>query len=236
MQDVACAAGVGMGTMYRRFGDRAGLTFALLSERHRAFQEQLLRGAPPLGPGAPAARAAARLRARAPSSCSTATRRCSRPPPRRAPRARRPERLLPHSTSTLLLREAAPAIDVEYAVETLMWPSTRACTCTCARSAASRSSGSRTAGARCSTAGWPRARERPALRFAAMSPTWIWMQAAIVVFVLAGAVDRDRKTGVADRETARRRGYDPRALVQRPREKARVRLDRRGNRWLGYGP
>src|SRR5262249_54676128 len=51
MQDVARAAGVGMGTMYRRFGDRAGLTFALLGERHRAFQEQLLRGAPPLGPG-----------------------------------------------------------------------------------------------------------------------------------------------------------------------------------------
>jgi AcrR family transcriptional regulator len=55
MQDVAKAAGVGMGTMYRRFGDRAGLTFALLGERHRELQEQLLRGAPPLGPGAPAA-------------------------------------------------------------------------------------------------------------------------------------------------------------------------------------
>jgi AcrR family transcriptional regulator len=54
MQDVARAAGVGMGTMYRRFGDRAGLTFALLGERHRAFQERLVRGAPPLGPGAPA--------------------------------------------------------------------------------------------------------------------------------------------------------------------------------------
>ncbi len=60
MQEVARAAGVGMGTMYRRFGDRAGLTFALLGERHRRFQEQLLRGAPPLGPGAPPAE---RLRA-----------------------------------------------------------------------------------------------------------------------------------------------------------------------------
>jgi AcrR family transcriptional regulator len=54
MQDVARAAGVGMGTMYRRFQDRAGLTFALLGERHRTFQDELLRGAPPLGPGAPA--------------------------------------------------------------------------------------------------------------------------------------------------------------------------------------
>jgi len=54
MHDVAKAAGVGMGTMYRRFGDRAGLTFALLGERHRELQERLVRGAPPLGPGAPA--------------------------------------------------------------------------------------------------------------------------------------------------------------------------------------
>lgn len=53
MQDVAKAAGVGMGTMYRRFGDRQGLTHALLSESHRIFQDELLRGAPPLGPGAP---------------------------------------------------------------------------------------------------------------------------------------------------------------------------------------
>jgi len=53
MQDVARAAGVGMGTMYRRFGDRSGLTYALLSDRHRVFQDELLRGAPPLGPGAP---------------------------------------------------------------------------------------------------------------------------------------------------------------------------------------
>jgi AcrR family transcriptional regulator len=53
MQDVARAAGVGMGTMYRRFGDRSGLTYALLSDRHRRFQDELLRGPAPLGPGAP---------------------------------------------------------------------------------------------------------------------------------------------------------------------------------------
>jgi AcrR family transcriptional regulator len=53
MQDVAKAAGVGMGTMYRRFGDREGLTHELLSEGNRLFQEQMLRGEPPLGPGAP---------------------------------------------------------------------------------------------------------------------------------------------------------------------------------------
>jgi AcrR family transcriptional regulator len=55
MDDVAAAAGVGKGTLFRRFGDRAGLARAVLSESERAFQDGLLRGPPPLGPGAPAA-------------------------------------------------------------------------------------------------------------------------------------------------------------------------------------
>jgi AcrR family transcriptional regulator len=53
MDDVASAAGVGKGTLFRRFGDRAGLLRALLDERERAFQEEIIRGAPPLGPGVP---------------------------------------------------------------------------------------------------------------------------------------------------------------------------------------
>src|SRR5271154_4047763 len=53
MDEVACAAGVGKGTLFRRFGDRAGLLRALLDERERAFQEDFIRGAPPIGPGAP---------------------------------------------------------------------------------------------------------------------------------------------------------------------------------------
>jgi len=52
---VAAAAGVGKGTIFRRFGDRSGLFEALLSEHLRAFQDAILRGRPPLGPGAPAA-------------------------------------------------------------------------------------------------------------------------------------------------------------------------------------
>lgn len=55
MDAIAAAAGVGKGTLFRRFGDRAGLAWALLSDRESAFQEQLIRGAPPLGPGAPPA-------------------------------------------------------------------------------------------------------------------------------------------------------------------------------------
>ena len=38
MEDVAKAACVGTGTLYRRFGDRAGLAFALLDEQTRDFQ------------------------------------------------------------------------------------------------------------------------------------------------------------------------------------------------------
>ena len=55
MDDVARAAEVGTGTVYRRFGDRAGLALALLDEDTRAFQDRLIAGPPPLGPGAPAA-------------------------------------------------------------------------------------------------------------------------------------------------------------------------------------
>jgi AcrR family transcriptional regulator len=53
MDDVAAMAGVGKGTLYRRFGDRASLLRALIEEPERAFQEALIRGEPPLGPGAP---------------------------------------------------------------------------------------------------------------------------------------------------------------------------------------
>ena len=53
MDDVAAAAGVGKGTLYRRFGDRWTLLRALIEEPERDFQDELIRGEPPLGPGAP---------------------------------------------------------------------------------------------------------------------------------------------------------------------------------------
>jgi AcrR family transcriptional regulator len=53
MDDVAHEAGVGKGTLYRRFGDRAALLRALVSEPEQAFQDSLIRGEAPLGPGAP---------------------------------------------------------------------------------------------------------------------------------------------------------------------------------------
>src|SRR5436190_16036539 len=53
IDEVADAAGVGKGTVFRRFGSRAALVLAVLGERERRFQEDLIRGEPPLGPGAP---------------------------------------------------------------------------------------------------------------------------------------------------------------------------------------
>jgi AcrR family transcriptional regulator len=55
MNAVAVAAGVGKGTIFRRFGDRDGLLLALLDEDTIDLQNQFLSGPPPLGPGAPAA-------------------------------------------------------------------------------------------------------------------------------------------------------------------------------------
>ena len=121
MDRVAAQAGGGKGTILRRFGDRAGLCRALLDERERSFQEELIRGAPPLGPGAPPgerlrafARAILRVletdgdlllagEAGAPGARFRA-------PPYRVYRA--------HVTS--LLAELEPRIDVEYHADSLL--------------------------------------------------------------------------------------------------------------------
>lgn len=52
MDGLAEQAGVGKGTVYRRFRTRAGIFVALLDEDERAFQQRVLSGPPPLGPGA----------------------------------------------------------------------------------------------------------------------------------------------------------------------------------------
>ncbi|MCT2582600.1 helix-turn-helix transcriptional regulator [Actinophytocola sp. S1-96] len=60
MEQIAAEAGVGKATLYRRFPDRAAIAVALLDEHERALQDELISGAPPLGPGAaPAERLAA---------------------------------------------------------------------------------------------------------------------------------------------------------------------------------
>jgi len=53
MDDVAAAAGVGKGTLFRRFGSRSGLMIVLLDEDEVIEQQAFMFGPPPLGPGAP---------------------------------------------------------------------------------------------------------------------------------------------------------------------------------------
>jgi AcrR family transcriptional regulator len=117
MQDVAEAACVGTGTLYRRFGDRAGLAMALLDEEARELQNAMIAGPPPLGPGAPPderleafGHAYLRHLERVADVLIVAT-----------PAGREvggPFQLyLTHLT--LLVRQAAPGVDAEYVAQTL---------------------------------------------------------------------------------------------------------------------
>lgn len=119
MDDVADAAGVGKGTLFRRFGSRASLAAAVLSERERDFQEALIRGAPPLGPGAaPAERLAAFGEAMLDilAAHSELMLAAETGPARYAHPAYAVHRL----HVTLLLREADPDCDAELLADTLL--------------------------------------------------------------------------------------------------------------------
>jgi AcrR family transcriptional regulator len=51
MDDIARAAGVGRATLYRRYPNPGAIAVALLDEHERLLQDNLIFGAPPLGPG-----------------------------------------------------------------------------------------------------------------------------------------------------------------------------------------
>jgi AcrR family transcriptional regulator len=53
MEAVAATAQVGKGTLFRRFGDRAGLMLALIDHSEQEYQQAFIAGPAPLGPGAP---------------------------------------------------------------------------------------------------------------------------------------------------------------------------------------
>lgn len=53
VDQIAARAGVGKGTVFRRFGDRGGLLRAVLNDHEAQFQDAFIRGPAPLGPGAP---------------------------------------------------------------------------------------------------------------------------------------------------------------------------------------
>ncbi|AYF74416.1 TetR/AcrR family transcriptional regulator [Nocardia yunnanensis] len=54
MDRIAAAAGVAKGTLFHRFGSRAGLLHELIAEGALGLMEAVRSGPPPLGPGAPA--------------------------------------------------------------------------------------------------------------------------------------------------------------------------------------
>jgi AcrR family transcriptional regulator len=65
MDALAERSGLGKGTVFRRFGTRAGIFQALLDETEHELQAQIISGPPPVGPGAdPLARLIAYGRAR----------------------------------------------------------------------------------------------------------------------------------------------------------------------------
>lgn len=120
METVAAAAGVGKGTVSRRFGDRNGLLQALLDRSEVLFQEAFLSGPPPLGPGADAA---ARLRAFGPALLrhEHAYRDlylAAEPTPER--RFSVPARQLRHRHVALLVRAVLPGADAELLAHTLL--------------------------------------------------------------------------------------------------------------------
>ncbi|MDT9682716.1 TetR/AcrR family transcriptional regulator [Streptomyces sp. TRM76323] len=121
MEAVACAAQVGKGTVFRRFGDRSGLLLALLDHQEQRFQAAFMSGPAPLGPGAPAGE---RLHAFGPAALrhEDAHRElylaATQPDPVR--RHLVPARLVRLTHLTTLLREADTDADAELAAQTLL--------------------------------------------------------------------------------------------------------------------
>ena len=118
MDDVARAACVGTGTLYRRFGDRAGLALALLDDHTRAFQDGLIAGPAPLGPGVPAAE---RLHAFGDGYLDLLERHAdilaAAIPTARGPQG---QEQLYTTHLVILLREAAPDLDAEYTARAML--------------------------------------------------------------------------------------------------------------------
>jgi AcrR family transcriptional regulator len=122
MEAIAADAGVGKGTLFRRFGDRVGLMHALLDERERALQDEMIRGEPPLGPGAPAVerlvafgrRVLEHLDAHGDVLLASAGGRWVR--------LRAPVYVFYRAHVLSLVREAAPDCDAEYVADALLAP------------------------------------------------------------------------------------------------------------------
>ncbi|MFE7446513.1 TetR/AcrR family transcriptional regulator [Streptomyces chartreusis] len=120
MEAVAAAAGVGKGTVFRRFGDRTGLLTALLDHSARKLQGDFLGGPPPLGPGAPPVD---RLRAFGVAVLYRSAEQldlqlAAQPEPTR--RFSHPSVAALHTHVTVLLRQIQPEADCDLLAQTLL--------------------------------------------------------------------------------------------------------------------
>ena len=123
MDAIAAAAGVGKGTLFRRFGDRAGLMRALLDEHETVLQEAVIRGEPPLGPGAPAAeRLAAFGRGRFELLERHGSMIAAAEFGERDARFSSPVYLFYRAHIAILVRECDPSVDADYLTEALLAP------------------------------------------------------------------------------------------------------------------
>lgn len=124
MNEVAAAAGVGVGTIYRRFHDQAGLVEAMMNQRESQLQQALVSGPPPLGPGAAAPQ---RIRAFLHAYVDVldtygtlmATAEATMPTPRRY---RSGPYAVHHQHLATLIAEARPAADATYLADALLAP------------------------------------------------------------------------------------------------------------------
>jgi AcrR family transcriptional regulator len=120
MEAVASAAGVGKGTVFRRFGDRTGLLMALLDHSAHQLQADFLCGPPPLGPGAPPVD---RLRALGVAMLYRSAEQLDLLLAAQAEPTRRhshPSTQALHMHTTMLLRQILPRADCELLAQTLM--------------------------------------------------------------------------------------------------------------------
>jgi AcrR family transcriptional regulator len=120
LEAVATEAGVGKGTVSRRFGDRTGLLLALLDHQERRLQEAFLSGPPPFGPGADPA---SRLTAFGPGVLRHEREHLDlylAAEPEAGRRFTVPARRLRLTHLTTLLRRSAPDADAELLAHTLL--------------------------------------------------------------------------------------------------------------------